>query len=130
MKTNYILEFLTLGCIIEWNCVLEETQMQLGYVLSLENSWLAHTKEQGRKDTEYSMKKVIVSSVPYEGSKRHQLCIKFTGPFFPHKGDVSPAKQLAVKNQFHLCSHDSCHAFVFITESKLSPFWSKLYIIL
>lgn len=87
MKTNYILEVLTLGCITEWNYVLEETQMQLGYVLSLENSWLAYTKKQGRKDAEYSMKKVIVSSVPYEGFKR--LCIKFTGPFFPTKA-MSP----------------------------------------
>jgi len=76
------------------------------------------------------MRKVILSSVLYEGFKRHWLCIKFTGPFFPHKGDLSPVKQLAIKIQFRLCPHDSCHVFVFIAEGKLSPLWRESYIIL
>lgn len=76
------------------------------------------------------MRKVILSSVLYEGFKKHQLCIKFTSPFFPYKGDLSPVKQLAIKNQFYLCPHDSCHTFVFIAEGKLSPSCREPYIIL
>lgn len=50
--------------------------------------------------------------------------------FYPHKGDLSPVKQLAIKSQFHHCPHDLYHSFAFSTKGKLSPLWREAYIIL